>query len=89
MASLADYTSHSILKYILKYTNHPRTIAIRGDSLSKYEKFPKKLTFLTSWYAHVRLLENFAHILNGCPLKDLNNILILRFWNVSDNYKGY
>ena len=86
MASLADYTSHLILKYILKYTNHPRTIAIRGDSLSTYEKFSKKLT---SWYAHVRLLENFAQILNGCPLKDLNNILILRFWNVSDNYKGY
>ena len=41
---------------------------IRGHPLSTYAKFSEKLTFLTSWYAHVRVCsfsENFAYVLNG------------------------
>ena len=28
---------------------------IRGDPLSTYAKFSEKLTFLTTWYAHIRM----------------------------------
>ena len=35
----------------------------RGHPLSTYAKFSEKLTFLTSWYAHVRAFLTFTHLL--------------------------
>ena len=55
-------------------------IIMRDHSLSTYAKFPEKLTFLASWYAHVRtrayqglrnvsFSENFAYVLSGWSLR--------------------
>ena len=75
-------------KYILPWAvnlqlltkNNSSQRSISGHPLSTYAKFSEKLTFLTPWYAHIRVRirglemlvvsENFAYVLNGWPLRD-------------------
>ena len=62
------------------------TVNIRGHPLSTYAKFSEKLTFLTPWYAHVRVrirgLEMLVswkilrtYLMDG-PLKELRNCIL-------------
>ena len=58
-----------------------------GRPLSTYRKFYENLTFLTPWYAHVRVRirglemlifsENFPYLLNGWPLNTFEMSVVL------------
>ena len=88
-------TGQTIGKIILEILEN-NGINVGGHPLSTYVKCSGKLTFLTPWYAHVRVLirelemlvfrKIFAYVLNGCPLADYaplhKHIMVPKLWTV-------
>ena len=67
----------------------------RVHPFSTYTKFSEKLTFLTPWYAHIRVRirevrnvsfsENFAYVLNAWSLSSQNIFLEVAILRVSEH----